>query len=98
MDDVVIIKTADNVHNGVNTPDVTEKLVPEPFALAGTFDKAGNIDKFNGCRLNFLRLNYRVQLIHAGVRNLDNTDVRLNCAKRIICRLGACRGKRIKYG
>jgi len=42
--------------HGVGFTDVGEKLVAQPFALAGTGNQAGNIDEFDDGRLNSLRL------------------------------------------
>ena len=55
MNDIVVIKAADNMDNGVNSPDMAEELVPQPFTLAGPFDQTGNVNEFDGGRQNPLR-------------------------------------------
>lgn len=53
MDNIVVIETAYDMNNRINTADVTKKLVPETFSLAGSLNKAGDVDKFNSSWLRF---------------------------------------------
>ncbi len=54
MYDIIVIKTANNVNYCVNAADVPQKLVTQAFTLTGPFDQAGNINKLDSRRLDFL--------------------------------------------
>jgi hypothetical protein len=45
MLDVVVLEAPQDVDDRVDLADVAEELVAEPFALAGAFDQAGDIDE-----------------------------------------------------
>ena len=93
MDDVLILKAADHVDNGVTLADVREELVSEALALAGALDEAGNVDEFDDCGRDFLRMVQISELFQALVRNGDDADVRVNGTERIICSLRSCFGQ-----
>ena len=44
---VRILKTADDLHDGVHLADVREKFVAQAFALRRAFDEAGDVHEFN---------------------------------------------------
>jgi hypothetical protein len=46
MGDLAVIEAAQHMRDCVCFADIGEKLVAKPFALGGTADKPGNIDKF----------------------------------------------------
>jgi len=48
MNNIGVVKTADNVGKSVNVANMREKLITKSFSLARTFDKARDIDKFYG--------------------------------------------------
>src|SRR5512133_1824079 len=98
MDYIIIIETTHDVNDGIGTADVAEKLVSKPFARAGALDQAGNVNECNGCRLGLLRVDDGRQLVHAGVRNLYDTDVRVDCAKGVVGRFGTGRSQGIEDG
>src|SRR6185369_10447806 len=62
VDYIIVIEAAHDVNYGIRTADVAQKLVAEPFARAGALDQAGNIDEFNGGRLDLLRVDDGRQL------------------------------------
>ena len=45
---------------------------------------AGNIDEFNSGKLTLLGVNNQGKLIDTGIRNLNNTHIRINGTKRVI--------------
>ena len=47
MNDVVVFEATYDLDDGVDFPDVGEKLVAETLAFAGAGDEAGDIDKFD---------------------------------------------------
>jgi hypothetical protein len=96
MDYIFIFKTPNYVDNGVNRPDMSEKLVAKPFASARPLDETGDIEDFDGGRQNPLRPYELGQLMHARVRNLDDAEVRINGTEWIIGRFGPGRCQRIE--
>ena len=50
MDNIPVLKAADNVDNRVNLADIGEKLIAQAFAFGSTLDQSGNIDKLNDSR------------------------------------------------
>ena len=99
MDDIVVVKAAHHVHDGVALADVAQELVAQAGALAGALDKACNVDKFHDSRRLFVGLPNLGQLIQPRVGHRHNAGVRLNGAERIVRRLRVlCAGQRIKKG
>ena len=84
MDDIRILETTDDVRDRVNAPYMAQKLVPESFSLRGPFDQAGDVDKLDRGRRDFFRIKEGGDLLKPLVRDRDDTDVRLDGAKRII--------------
>ena len=99
MDDIVVVKAAHYVHDGVALADVAQELVAQAGALAGALDKACNVDKFHDGRRLFVGLPNLGQLVQPRVGHRHNAGVRLNGAERIVRRLRVlCAGQRIKKG
>src|SRR5512133_1392648 len=98
MDYIVIVEAAHDVNDGISAADVAEKLVAKSFAGAGALDQTGNVNEFNGCRLGLLWVDDGRQLVHARVRNLYDTDVRVDCAKGVVGRFGTGRSQGIEDG
>jgi hypothetical protein len=82
--DIVIIKAAHHVENGIYLTDVCEKLVAQTFALACPFDQSGDIHNLNCCWRDLFRLYQFRQLVEAWIRYGDDPDVRVLGGKRII--------------
>ena len=55
MDNIPVLKAADNVDNRVNLADIGEKLIAQAFAFGSTLDQSGNIDKLNDSRGDLAR-------------------------------------------
>ena len=87
MMDVGALKTAHDLHNRVDLPNVTEKLVAESFARARAFDQSGDVDKLDRRRHDFLRMRHFCQDIETRVGNGHDADVWIDGAEGIIlCR------------
>ena len=71
----------------VRIPDVAQKLIAQPFALAGTFYQTGNIHDFDGIRQYPLGLYQFGQFAEPLVRHGDHPDIRFDGTKREVCRL-----------
>ena len=47
MNDIFILKAADNVYNSVYLTDIGQKLIAQTFALGCSFYQTGNINEFD---------------------------------------------------
>lgn len=47
MDDVVIVKAAHHLHDGVHFTDIRQELVAQSGSFRGALDQAGNVHEFN---------------------------------------------------
>ena len=90
MDDVVILKAAYHMDDGVYLPDIAQELVAQTFALGCAFYQTGDIHKFQSRRGELVRIVHFCQLVQTSIRNGNDTDIFFNGAERIVCRLCAC--------
>ena len=86
---VAVLEAADDMHDRVDFADVREELVAQPFALARARDQAGDIDELDRRGTTRCGLTMLGELVQPLVRHLDDADVRLDRAKRIVGRLRA---------
>ena len=99
MDDVVIVKAAHNVDNGVALADMPQKLVAQTRALACALDKTCNVNKFDDGRGLFVGLPDFRQLVQPRIGHRHNAGVRLNGAERIVGSLRILRaGQGVEQG
>ena len=99
MHDIVIVKAAHHVHNGLAFTNMAQELVAQACALACALYKARNIAEFNDCRSFFICFPQLGQFVQAGIGHGHDAAVGLNGAERIVgrlCVLGA--GECIKKG
>src|SRR4029453_29367 len=73
VDDVVILKAADHLNDGVRLANVGQKLVAQPLALGSPADKPGDIDKLDSRRHDHGRLDISRQRFEPLVRKRHNT-------------------------
>mgnify|MGYP000650737988 CR=1 FL=1 len=99
MDDVVIVKTADHLHDGVHFPDIRQELVAQARAFRGPFHEAGNVHEFNERGNDLFRAGHVGKHLQACVRHGHHAHIRVNGAEGVIGRLGlAGSGDRIEEG
>ena len=99
MDDVVIVKAAHHLHDGVHFTDIRQELVAQSGSFRGALDQAGNVHEFNERGDDFFRAGHVGKHLQAGVRHRDHAHVRINGAEGIIGRLGlAGSGDRVEEG
>ena len=84
VDDVLVLEAAHHVDDRVGLADVGEELVAEAFALRCAGDEAGDVDEFDDRRHDLLGLDDRRPAREARVGQLDDADVRLDRAERIV--------------
>ena len=91
MVDVFAFKTAHDLNDGIHLPDVTQKLVSKPFALARTGHKPCDIHKLNRRWQDFFGLREISKFLQALIGHVHDSDIRLDGAEWEVGRLGLAR-------
>ena len=82
--DVLIIKTAHHMDDGIGAADVFKEFIAQARALAGALDQACNVDKLDHCGGLLVRLIHLRQLIQPRIRHGYDAYIGLDGAKRIV--------------
>ena len=82
----------------IHLADMGKKTVAQALALGGACHESCNIDKLNGGRNYFGRVDEFRDRLKTRVGHLNDADVRVDSAERIVLRLRAGVGQRIKEG
>ena len=98
MDDIIILKTAHNMHDGIALTDMGQELVAQALAVAGALDQARYIHKFHAGGRNLLGLIHLGQHVQTLIRHGYHARVGFNGAERIISGLRARIGNGVKQG
>ena len=93
-----MFKTSYNMNEGIDFPDMSEKLVAQSLSTACTFNEAGNIYKFRGGVCKLRRFYDLRDFLQPFIGDRYNADVGINRAKWIIGNFGACGRQGIKDG
>ena len=96
MDDIAVFEAANDVGDRVRLADVGKELVAQAFALRGTGNQACDIDELDRGRNRLLGLHDRTERREARIGYLDDADVRLDRAERIVFRGDARLGQRVE--
>ena len=91
MLDVVILKAAQDMDDGIHFPNIGEKLIAETFSFGSPADQSGDVDKFELGFNGLCRTSDRRNLDNPGVRHSDLSDIRFDGAERIVGRLRCLR-------
>jgi hypothetical protein len=86
--DIRVFETTNDLDDGVHLADMAEKLVPEAFALACSFDETRNINELDGRGDNSLRLGEGRKPVQALVRDVNDAQVRLDRTEGEVCSMG----------
>ncbi|KGD42250.1 hypothetical protein DO70_6530 [Burkholderia pseudomallei] len=98
VDDVLVLEAAHDVRDRIGFADVREELVAEALALARAGDEARDVDEFDDGRHDALGLDDFGERLQACVRHLDDADVRLDRAERIVLGGDAGLRQRVEQG
>ena len=98
MDDVRVLKAADDVDDRVDVPDVLQKFVAEALALGGAFDKPRDVDELEGRRGELLGVVHFGQLVKPLVRHRHDPDVGLDGAEGVVGRFRPGVGQGVEKG
>ena len=94
--DIVVGETTHDVDDGVGLADVGEELIAETFAFRRTGDQPRDVHEFDDRRNAFLRLCDGRNLRQTSIRHLDNPDIWLDRAERIVFRRDTGLGQRVE--
>ena len=98
MDDVVVVKAAHNMDNGVDLADMGQELVAEAFALGRATHQAGDVHELHHGRRGLFGVIELGQRLQAGIGHGDHADVGVDGAERIVRALRARVGDGVKQG
>lgn len=98
VDDVFIVKAAHDMCDGVALSDVGEELIAEAFTLARAGNEAGDVDEFDRCGHDTFGVNDFSELRETGIGHLNDADIGLDRAERIVFGGDACLGQCIENG
>ena len=93
---VGVFKAAHHVHDGVCLADVRQKLVAQPFALAGAGHQPGDVHEFDDGGHHALGLDHLGQLFQARVGHFHHAGVGFDGAKRVVLGGNARPGQRVE--
>ena len=98
MNNIRIIKAADNVQDCINLTDIGQELIAQPLTFGCAFDQTCNIDKLDHSRSHLLGMIEISEKLQSLVRYGYNTYIRIDRTERIVGRLctSLCQG--IKKG
>jgi hypothetical protein len=98
VDHVRVLEAPRDLHDRVDLADVRKKLVSEPFAFGRPPHEPRDVDEVHVRGHDLLGVDHRVERGEARVGDDDDPDVRLDRAKRVVCRLGLRRRQRVEEG
>src|SRR5690606_8220918 len=84
MGNIRIFKAANDVHDRIHFTNVGKKFVAQTFALARTFDEAGDVHKLKSGRNDSLSFDDLSDLLQPLVRNFNYSYVRVNGTKGVV--------------
>lgn len=86
--DVVVVKAANHVDDGVDFADVGEELVAEALAFGCAFDEAGNVNELDSGGEDLFGSGNFGEDIKSGIGDADHSDVGFDGAEGKVCGLG----------
>ncbi len=98
VDDVRVFEAAHDVDDGVRLADVRQELVAQALALRRAGHEARDVDELDDGLDDTLRLDDGRQLVDARIRHLDDADVRLDGAERVVFSRDAGLGQGVEQG
>ena len=96
MNDIGIVKAADNMNDSIHLTNIGKELVSESLALGRTLYQTCDINKFELCGGKFNGVIHLCQLIKTLIGDRYDTDVRFDSAERIVCGFSAGVSQRIE--
>ena len=98
MNDIIVIKAAHNLRDGVCFANVGKELVAQAFAFGCTSNEAGDVHKFHGGRQDAFGFDDGGQRIQSWIGHVDNAGIWFNGAEGVVLGVNACVGQGIEEG
>ena len=98
MDDVIIVKAAHHMDDGVGHADVAQELVAQTLAAGGTLDQTGDVHKLDDSGGGLLGVVHLGQLVQTVVRHRHHAHVGVDGAEGVVGALGAGVGDGVEQG
>ena len=98
VNDVVVLKDANDFADGVGFTNSGEELIPEALALTGSSDNPGNVDEVDGRGEDPLGPEYVGEYGQSLVRYRDHADIGFDCGKGVVRGQDIVLGECIKEG
>ena len=84
VDHIRVFKAANHLRNCICLADVGEKLVAQPFALRGSFDKPCDVDKRDGGIHDLFAVRLCREGIESRIEHIDDANIWIDGAKRVV--------------
>src|SRR5687768_16995139 len=94
--DIVVLETANDVHDRVHLPDIREKLVPQSFALARALHEPGDVDELDRGRHGAFRLHDGGERVQPRIGDGDNAGVGFDGREGVVGDESARRRERVE--
>ena len=98
MGHIIVIEASQHMDNGVSLTDVSQELVAQALATAGTLDQTSDINDFDRRGHDARRIHQLGELVETLVGNGDNAHIGLDGAEREVGRLRLGIRQAIKQG
>ena len=98
MGHIIVIEATQHMDNGVSLTDVSQELVAQALATAGTLDQTGDINDFDRRGHDARGIHQLGELVETLVGNGDNAHIGLDGAEREVGRLRLGIRQAIKQG
>ena len=93
VDDVGVLEAPHDMGDDAHFPDVGQELVAQALALGGSSHETCDINELGHCRNHLCRRNDADDPVQPRIGDVYPSDVRLDCAERIVGSLGRCAGQ-----
>ena len=94
VNDVGVFEVTNNLTDSVSVANVCQELVAQALTLVCALDQASDVHKLNSCRHDATRIDNLGQLLEPCVGYVNNTHVRVDGSKRIVCGQATLAGQR----
>jgi hypothetical protein len=98
MDDVVVVKAAHHMDNGIGHADVAQKFVAQALSPTGPLHQAGDVHKLDDRRGGLFRVVHLGQPVQTGVGDGHHAHVGVDGAEGIVGALSTGVGDGVKQG
>ena len=98
VDDVLVVKAAHHMDDGVGHADVGQEFVAQALAPAGALDQTGDVHELNDSRGGLFGVVHLAQLVQTVVGHSHHAHVGVDGAEGVVGALGAGVGDGVEQG